>query len=152
MRLTAILMNNVIVYAVAEKYTILKLKQLAEEKFSVRLEEDSMDCGFHKVVSAVFDSTPDSDNGLRNKVSRYFQTYVECYNPDVPFENILRDRGDLGLSIIRRLKKRLSDLRKRISDLVEYRYQDYWSPDKDSLQAKVNRLWEDAVRMTIKDS
>ena len=59
------MMNNVLVYAVAEKYHISELKELAKCKFQTLASSKWPLDDFDAVVEAVFSTTPDKDMGLR---------------------------------------------------------------------------------------
>ena len=62
------MMNNVLVYAIAEKYDIPDLKALAKRKFQNLAESKWPHDEFHVVAEAVFSTTPDGDTGLRQVV------------------------------------------------------------------------------------
>lgn len=76
-------LRNVFVYAIAEKYNIKALKDLAIAKFTSHLWK-SWESHFSDIVSSIYTTTPSSDKGLRDTVC------VMCVNhrKDV---NILTD-------------------------------------------------------------
>ena len=99
-------MNNVLVYALAEKYNIPALKELAATKF-VRCEGPSDFAQYQELVNTIFESTPDTDTGLWNVV------ILDCAN--IRFiEKVLekglapaiRDHGIFGLRMLRELVKK----------------------------------------------
>lgn len=59
------MMNNALVYAVAEKYDIPELKELAKHKFQILACYKWPHDDFHAVTDTVFSTTPDQDMGLR---------------------------------------------------------------------------------------
>lgn len=61
-------MNNVLVYAVAEKYDIPDLKELAKRKFQILAGSKWPYDDFHAVTEVVFSTTHDGDMGLRQIV------------------------------------------------------------------------------------
>ncbi|KAG8533296.1 uncharacterized protein KY384_002079 [Bacidia gigantensis] len=63
------LINNIAVYAVASKYDIKPLKDLARIKFAALLGPYGLPLDFPTVVEKVLSSTPESDEGLREVVS-----------------------------------------------------------------------------------
>ncbi|KAM0805987.1 BTB/POZ protein, partial [Usnea florida] len=77
------MMTNVLVYAVAEKYDIPELKDLAKHKFGTLARSKWPQDGFHAVTEAVFSTTPDTDMGLRQIVMDICSEH---------FEDILRDK------------------------------------------------------------
>ena len=62
------MMNNVLVYAVAEKYDIPELKDLAKHKFQTLASSKWPHDEFQAIVECVFTTTPDNDMGLRQIV------------------------------------------------------------------------------------
>lgn len=62
------MMNNVLVYAIAEKYDIPELKQLAKRKFEILACSKWPHDDFHAVIEVAFSTTPDGDMGLRRIV------------------------------------------------------------------------------------
>ena len=59
------LMNNALVYALADKYDIPELKELAKRKFQALASSKWPHDDFHAVTETVFSTTPDQDMGLR---------------------------------------------------------------------------------------
>lgn len=76
------MMNNVFVYAIAEKYDIPELKDLAKRKFETLVRSKWPHDDFYNITKAVFSTTPDGDMGLRQNVMDV------CGNH---FQDILRD-------------------------------------------------------------
>ncbi|KAF2834953.1 hypothetical protein M501DRAFT_1008904 [Patellaria atrata CBS 101060] len=66
------------VYAIAEKYGISGLKSLARKKFASQLSTHYSDPEFADVLYEVYDSTVDSDRGLRDIIIQTFRA-----NPDL---------------------------------------------------------------------
>ena len=113
-------MNNVLVYALAEKYNIPGLKELATTKF-VGCEGPVDFAQYQELVNAIFESTPDTDTGLRNDV------ILDCVNP--PFiekvqeeeglASAIRDHGSLGLGMLREVIKKLENLQAELGSKEE---------------------------------
>ena len=59
------IVNNAHVYAVAEKYDIPELKELAKGKFQALVSSKWPLDDFYDIAEAVFSTTPDEDMGLR---------------------------------------------------------------------------------------
>ena len=99
-------MNNVRVYALAEKYNIPALKELAKAKF-MGCEGPSNFTHHQELINAVFASTPDTDSGLRNTVvlacatSLHFEKSLE----EEGLAPVIRDHGSLDLGILREFFK-----------------------------------------------
>lgn len=62
------MMNNVLIYAIAEKYDIPELKELAKCKFHILASSRWPHDGFDAIAKAVFSTTPENDMGLRQIV------------------------------------------------------------------------------------
>ena len=135
--------NNVLVYALAEKYNIPALKELAVTKF-VGCEGPVDFAQDQELVNTIFESTPDTDTGLRNVV------ILDCVNPQF-IENVLeeeglapaiRDHGSLGLGMLREVVKRLGNLNSEL----EMKKQEAKAREKDLVvklegsNAKIQRL------------
>ena len=71
------LMNNVLVYAIAEKYDIPDLKALAKHKFQDLAWSKWPHEDLHAVVESVFSTTPDNDMGLRQVVLDICEEHFE---------------------------------------------------------------------------
>lgn len=92
------LMFHVRVYALAEKYDIEGLKRLTE--FGVEEIADGQMCqNFPAIVAAVFESTPSSDRGLRDVVSRICANHIDAILIDKTWKETLASNGEIGLAI-----------------------------------------------------
>ena len=100
-------MNNIRVYALAEKYNILALKQLAKTKF----EKHELSCDpthYLEVIRTIFDTTPETDLGLRDIVilrSAMADNLKRILRED-SLASVIRDHSSLGLGILREVLKR----------------------------------------------
>ena len=140
-------MNNVLVYALAEKYNIPALKEMAKTKF-VGCGGPSNFTQSRELVNAIFESTPDTDTGLRN-------TFIlDCINSQI-FEKALeegglapaiRDHGSLGLGMLRGVVKKHNAKLENIKAELEKKKQDAKAREKDllveleGLHAKIHNL------------
>lgn len=80
------MLNNVLVYALAEKYNITNLMVIATGKFEA-IHDDlnptpSVLSGFLPVVIAVHETTPDSEVGLRRSAARFCAQYMKAIIAD----------------------------------------------------------------------
>ena len=103
------LMNNVAVYAIAHKYEVTELKELARVKFSELLFKGCLSGDPVAVVNAVFETTSFSDTGLRNVAIGFCTSQIDNIVDDDSLNGVLKDHGELGLGVIRQLLARLSD-------------------------------------------
>ena len=102
------MMNNVVVYAVAQKYDISELKELATFKFRQLLWLKAPSPSLLHVVDAVFETTSIADSGLRSVVAKYCIKYRTEIVADNHLSTMIRDHGDLGLDILRQDKVELT--------------------------------------------
>ena len=125
-------MNNVFVYALAEKYNIPALKELAATKF-VGCEWPADFAQYQELVNAIFESTPDTDTCLRTIVT------LDCVNPQL-IEKVLeeeglaptiRDHGIFGLGMLREIVKKHNAKLETLNAELEMEKQDAKAREKD---------------------
>ena len=63
------MLNNISVYAMAEKYDVPMLKGLAKDKFEDLAMDTSIYQNFTEIIRTVYETTPDNDDGLRSAVT-----------------------------------------------------------------------------------
>ena len=117
-------MNNVRVYALAEKYGMPALKKLAETKFK-DYETSSRFIHNQEVINAIFDSTPDTDSGLRNIVIRMSvkaSKVVEILG-DAGLAPVIRHHGSFGLGMLREVIRFCYKLEGQLHHELEIRSQ-----------------------------
>jgi len=94
------LLNNVLVYAIAEKYYIPELKELAKAKFldqSHRLLSTNL---YPEIIKLVYESTPSSDRGLRNAVALACVEETKALVDNPTFSAVVKTVGDFGFDIL----------------------------------------------------
>ena len=118
-------LNNIAVYAIADKYDIPALQVLAAEKFKQALWNDRRVlkdlASLPAIIDAVFDTTPDTQVGVRKEANKYWDRWDEedaqvgirkqatkyCkYWHEYIIDNedaitIVRDHGEIGKAMIR---------------------------------------------------
>jgi hypothetical protein len=99
------LLNNVLVYAIAEKYDLPELKELAKTKFLSQaslMSADSLMSSdiFPEVITRVYKSTPSSDRGLRNVMSQIYAKHVRTLMNKEAFKTVVRNIGDFGVDLL----------------------------------------------------
>ena len=133
-------MNNVLVYALAEKYNMPALKELAATKF-VGCEGPVGFAQYQELVNVIFESTPDTDIGLRNVVilDCVNSQFIEKVLEEEGLAPAIRDHGRLGLGMLREVAKQLENLNSEL----EMKEQEAKAREKDlveGLNAKIQNL------------
>lgn len=75
--------NNVKVYAIADKYVIPGLKELARTKFRNLASSIELLLDFPSIISKIYDTTPAEDHGLRDIVMDVCAPHVVCASHDI---------------------------------------------------------------------
>jgi hypothetical protein len=102
------LFSSIRVYAIADKYDIPQLKELARERFS-NWAEDNWACeSFPAIAREVFKTTPTKDRGLRDVVVRLVAIHADDFIGKENSRQLIEDIGDLGLSVLCQLLKKHS--------------------------------------------
>ncbi|KAI9767184.1 MAG: hypothetical protein M1839_004603 [Geoglossum umbratile] len=97
------LFSAVRVYAIAEKYDIKGLKELAMERLSAWVETNWNHDKFPAMVREAYESTPGSDRGLRDIIERVLAKHATEVVNDVKFKDLLCEVGSLSLAILQLL-------------------------------------------------
>ncbi len=115
-----ILMANTLVYSIADKYDIDNLKVLAKAKFET-LASAAWDCEeFPAIVASVFDSTPDTDLGLRDIVSNICAARIDELLASETWTELIAKDGAIGVAVFKLAHKssvaRIGDAKREIVD------------------------------------
>ncbi len=95
------LMANTLVYSIADKYDIEALKTLAKAKFQA-LASVAWDCDeFPAIVATVFDSTPNTDLGLRGVVSQICAERIDELLASETWTELLAQDGAIGVVVFK---------------------------------------------------
>ena len=106
------MMNNVVVYAIAEKYDIAELKELAADKFRKLLWLIEPSHALPRVIDAVYKI---KDSELRDVVVQFCANNSTKIVADDRLCRIIKYNGELGLDVLRKVDNRASkNLRERI--------------------------------------
>ena len=100
------LLNNIAVYAIADKYDIPELEVLAATKFEKALPCSGLVqdlASLPAIVDAVFDTTPDTKCGLRTVVTNFCKDWKEEIIDNEDSVATVRDHGEIGLAMIRQI-------------------------------------------------
>lgn len=103
--LDTILMLNVLVYSLADKYDIQTLKLLAEVKFE-EIADGRTGEDFPAVVTAVFEATPSSDQGLRGLVCGICANHLDGILASEAWNEVLARNGAVSLAILKLVYQR----------------------------------------------
>ena len=140
-------LNNIAVYAIADKYDIPELEALAATKFSdaLCLWGEEMDlASLPAIVDAVFDATPDAKRGLRDVIISYCKCWKKDIIDDEDLAAIVTDHGEIGLAMIRRLFHEREQIEKsteaRIEAVMVRENTLIWHIERISLAAKCMKV------------
>ena len=99
------MINNVVVYAIAQKYDIEELKELAMVKFCDVLWLKGPTYAFLDIITAVFETSSITDPGLRPVAVKYCTHYSTQILADKYLCCVIKDHGELGLEVLREVSK-----------------------------------------------
>jgi hypothetical protein len=95
------LLNNVLVYAIAEKYGIAELKEMAKAKFQSRAGSLLSAKEFPEIIKELYRSTPSSDRGLRDIVSQVCAQQGRTIVDSPDLNTVIVKIGEFGLDLLR---------------------------------------------------
>lgn len=95
------------VYAIAEKYNIKPLKDLARTKFEKAADRDWDSPYFPITTGFVYTSTPPDDRGLRDIVIKLSKDHLKSLLDRPEFESMMEDNGDFGKDLVKAIAHRL---------------------------------------------
>jgi hypothetical protein len=152
------LFSSVRVYAIADKYDIPHLKELARQRFCDWAEDNWACDDFTAIAREIFETTPSKDRGLRDVVIRLVVTHADNFVQNDKSRQLIEDIGDLGVSVLCQLLKthsqEKSSLKSRVKALegetavLNTQLKDCErdlrrkSDDMNSAMAKINSLLE----------
>ena len=120
------LMNNVAVYAVAQKYGIGELKELASAKFCELLRLKISTHELPSLIDAVFGTTSVTDPRLRNATVEYCTQYSTEIVADKRVCISIRDHGELGLGMLQKMIEEKKQMSRQIKQLQGCERVYYW--------------------------
>ena len=143
---------NALVYSIADKYEIEDLKALAKVKFET-FAFAAWDCkDFPAIVAQVFDTTPESDLGLRDVVSLICAKHVDEVLTSEVWSDLLTDNGAIGLSILKSARQRSVEEVQKAEDELKANEQEFdWLIScNDRLHKRFDEAHEDLESMVDK--
>ena len=114
-------MSNAYVYAIAEKYEILALKELAKAKFQTLSCTNEKIFSSPTIIDTVFGTTPEMDWGLRSIVIEICAKRVDAMLTDTALYDKINEHGDLGLGILCEVIKQRDEVHKKHAKEIEKR-------------------------------
>lgn len=93
-------LNNVLVYAIADKYDIRELKELAKRKFHALVKDEWSNLEFEAVRDAVFGSTPSQDMGLRDIMCQFCIHHFQDIIKNVRLRSIVLGNEELAHALL----------------------------------------------------
>lgn len=94
-------LNNVRVYALADKYDMPGLKDLAKSRIWDRSNRSLIENNFPAIAIEIYNSTTPEDRSLRDLVLEIFNSGIEVNFTDHEWESSLRANGDLAFDILK---------------------------------------------------
>ena len=112
------MLNDISVYAIADKYDIPPLKLLALNKFATLATAIWPHYDFPAIVKAAFESSPDNDQGLRSIVTKVCADHIgDLLLLKGPSASDMKDLPLLGFELLSIIKKRNDDDYKRLLEI-----------------------------------
>ena len=121
-KLSSVLLDrNASIYSMGEKYGIYGLKGIASENFAAVLKSaeryvdrkciSNIDTGaLRTVTQRVYDSTPESDKGLRTHVLEYAKLHLKRLLPQEDFKAILAEVPEFSYQLlVQEVESRVSE-------------------------------------------
>jgi hypothetical protein len=113
------LFSSVRVYAIADKYDIPGLKELAKQRFCEWAAMNWACEDFPAIAREVFESTPSSDRGLRDFVLGIVTDHADVFIKNDDFLSLVECIGELGLGLFHQLLKAHSDEKVALQSVID---------------------------------
>lgn len=102
-------LNNVLVYAIADKYDVPELKELAKRKFQHLMNNEWSNFEFEAVRNAIFGTTPSQDTSLRQILSQICINHVEDIVKDVRLRSVVLSNEELAHELLEHAMQEKAD-------------------------------------------
>ncbi|KAL8992659.1 MAG: hypothetical protein Q9169_006930 [Polycauliona sp. 2 TL-2023] len=112
--------NNALVYALADKYDVFLLKDLAHAKFQVRAADEWATSDIASVLQTVYNTTPATDRGLRTIMLQVCLRYMDDLIVDESFRELSQADAALCFDVLSVVQKQDSQ-RSAYYDLITAR-------------------------------
>lgn len=110
-------LKNVMVYALAEKYDLQPLKELARCKFEIRSARSWQVDDIVGVLKAVYRTTPSTDRGLRDIIINVCSSYIDGLVSHKELRQMLHDDSALASEMLDQLHNTAIELGQKVFDL-----------------------------------
>ena len=100
------LMADTLVYSIADKYDIEWLKEIVKAKFEGPARRLWSCKDYPAVIAKVFDTTPDTDMGLRDIVGKVCADHIDEILASETWGELLSNNGTIGLVIFKVVRQR----------------------------------------------
>ena len=98
--ITSPVTNNALVYAIADKYDVLGLKDLAKFKFHFCLKGLTSYNELGDLIGIVYTTIPSSDKGLRNLVADHCSKNFKQITINQAVKEAFRENGELSFAVL----------------------------------------------------
>jgi speckle-type POZ protein len=102
---------NAKVYGIADKYDVTTLKLQAKEKFEKAAETCWRMDDFPHAITEVYSSTPATDRGLRDVVTRVVRRHIDVFLEKQEFNNVLEETVGFAADVTRFIVKEYKGLK-----------------------------------------
>ena len=107
-----------LVYSIADKYDIKDLKVLAKAEFEL-LAPTVWSCqDYPNIVAQIFDTTPDTDMGLRDAVGLVCAEHIDEVLASETWGELLSDNGTIGWVILKCVRQRSLEMNLKLGHMV----------------------------------
>ena len=107
-------MNNAKVYALADKFEVLDLKELAKSKFEISLTKDPSVEVISEVIGFVYDHTPPNDRSLRDLLVDYCAKRTDRLRTCVELRSTMENVGAFCFDLLLRFMSECTCLTKEL--------------------------------------
>ncbi|KAL8806374.1 MAG: hypothetical protein Q9182_001404 [Xanthomendoza sp. 2 TL-2023] len=111
------LLNNVLVYALADKYNIQNLKELSKAKFEIRSSEEWQVQDILAVLPLVYETTPTTDRGLRDVMLNVCSSQMDRLVSNEKFREIVHNGAELAFDLLARTQSTCDEFKRENSSL-----------------------------------
>ena len=94
------LWSGVRVYALAEKYGMPELKEMAKKRFRAWVEKHWSSDDLPAMAKEIFETTPPADEGLRKTVTKVVATHIHELLPQESWAKVIGETSQLGLMVL----------------------------------------------------
>lgn len=136
--------HNISVYAIADKYDIPGLKDMALAKFRISIHGcESIPKHLSTLIRAVYSTTPDSDRGLRSIIVEHCHRHLKELMRSGLFQQTMQELGSFAVDLLRKSRKEDGKEQDRLA-LEELRLRDMVHQQ----ECQIGRLTGDLNRAT----